>query len=227
VVPFLKSDKFRRIVGKVITNYEKVYSNSVVYTENKEIPVQPVVVLKESTLPEIKSQSPPLVSVPTQVPVSVPQPKLQTKVEEKQEKVEIKDLNLKQKHVELTIEEEYDEEEDEDDVKLPEVLKTENITIQNSRISPNIIVQPSIVNTLPLSTTTFAEPKPIFNTVPQIVSISQPAINITNPQVLQAVIQNPPIVNATAQLPILVENKKSQHYIASLLVMSLLKIEVF
>jgi len=200
------------MVGKVITNYEKVISNSVVYTENnKEIPV---VLPKESTLPEIKS-APPLVSVLTQVPVFVaPQPKLQTKVEEKQEKLEIKDLYLKQKHLdeikqELTIEKlaEYDEDEDEDegDVKLSEALKIENIP--NLRISPNIIVQPSIVNTTPLST--FEEHKPIFNIVPQMVSIPQPAISITNPQILPTIVQNPPIVkNATAQIPVPVENKK-------------------
>jgi len=230
VVPFLKSNKFRRMVGKVITNYEKVYSNSVVYTENnREISV---VIPKESTLPEIKLQAP-LVSVPTQTPVSVaPQPKPQTKVEEKQEKLEIKDLNLKRLDEikqDLTIEKlaEYDEEEDEDegDVKLLEALKTENIP--NPRISPNIIVQPSIVNTTSLST--FEDHKPIFNFVPQMVSISQPAINITNPQILPTIIQNPPIVtNATAQIPIPVENKKkSQHYIASSFVTSLLKIEQF
>jgi len=215
VVPFLKSNKFRRMVGKVITNYERVYSNSVVYTENnKEIPA---VITKESNLPEIKSQ-PPLVSVPTQVPVSVAsQPKLETKVEEKQEKLEIKDLNLKQKHLdeikqELIIEKlvEYDdddEDEDEGDVKLSEALKTENITIPNPHISPNIIVQPSIVNTTSLST--LEEHKLIFNSVPQTVSISQPAISITNPQIIPTIVQNPPIViNATAQIPVPMENKK-------------------
>jgi len=85
-------------------------------------------------------------------------------------------------------------------------LKIENIP--NPRISPNIIVQPSIVNTTPLST--FEEHKLIFNSVPQMVSISQPAISITNPQILPTIIENPPIVkNATAQIPVPIENKKT------------------
>jgi len=169
----LKSDKFRHIVRKgFVRAYEKRYSthtqegghHSAPCCQEEHPPTR--LVHNEVALPENKQ---PLLS-----PL---QPQLQS-----QEKIL---ENEKQCHFEQ-------EKEDENDPPQEEQLQ---VFRHNIPLAQNVIAQPPILNTIPLrlmsETTTTSTP--IF--VQHAIPISQPSIqNITVPQGLPSIIQNPPII---------------------------------